>query len=164
MLFSRTPQIQAYFPLVGLTLVRGLSYLTRNNVSCSPLSKRVLKVYQCLYSCFLSDPSFSLSDAGGIQQSEDKVSLCLCLHCVCRYNPVVVEGLIRRCRCLGKLSKCLNLLCPVRVTTLQPEKGNKMLGLNSANTVGLGNNVHRCCLLWHGPQSCPNNRYIGGAC
>lgn len=50
--FSGTPQIQTYFPQVGLTFVRGVGYLITNKVSCSPLLKRVLKaVYQCLYSC-----------------------------------------------------------------------------------------------------------------
>lgn len=52
MLFSRTPQILAYFPQVGLTVVRGVSYLIKKNASCSPLLKRVLKaVYKCLYRC-----------------------------------------------------------------------------------------------------------------
>lgn len=52
MLLSRTPQIQAYFPQVGLTSVRGVSYLIKNNASSSLLLKRVLKaIYHFLYSC-----------------------------------------------------------------------------------------------------------------
>lgn len=52
MVFSGTPQIQVYFPQVGQTLVRGVSYLITDNVSFSSLLKKVLKaVYQCLHSC-----------------------------------------------------------------------------------------------------------------
>uniref|UniRef100_A0A663DT50 KIND domain-containing protein n=1 Tax=Aquila chrysaetos chrysaetos TaxID=223781 RepID=A0A663DT50_AQUCH len=45
----------------------------------------------------------------------DKVSLHLYLRYVCRYNSAVAEGQLRRCRCLWKLSRCLNLLCSVKV-------------------------------------------------
>lgn len=45
-----------------------------------------------------------------------------------------------------------------------PGTGNKMLGLNTSKTMGLGNNVHRFCLLWYRLQShCLNNKYLRGA-
>lgn len=65
---------------------------------------------------FSPSPLFSVSDVGSVQQSEDKVSLHLYLRYVCRYNSAVAEGQLRRCRCLWKLSRCLNLLCLVKVT------------------------------------------------
>uniref|UniRef100_A0A8C0BJB7 KIND domain-containing protein n=1 Tax=Buteo japonicus TaxID=224669 RepID=A0A8C0BJB7_9AVES len=46
----------------------------------------------------------------------DKVNLHLYVRYVCRYNSAVAEGQLRRCRCLWKLSGCLNLLCPMKVT------------------------------------------------
>lgn len=103
---------------MGLTLVRGVCFLIIKNSSCFSLLTVILKaVYQCLCS-YLSPyplffPLFRCWQHSAVRGQGKPLSSS---SYVCRYNPAVAKDQLRRCRCLWKLSRCLNLLFPVRVT------------------------------------------------